>query len=400
MTAILDTPAKNGLPKDGGADVLKALKRFATAVQGSRRFHRELIGRGVNPEHCFGDFLLSVARARSKNFVEERAGKNRLDSAYKTAMSVTASGATGGYLVPSELHEDLMHDVAEEAFVRPLAIVMPMATQTLILPWPDAETATGSAGVPPFFGAINMTWTEEAQSIPETEPKLRAIELRANELTGYALASNPLMQDSLGIETWLRRLFSRGIAWFEDFAFLQGNGVAKPLGVLNSGAAIQVTRNGANLVKYVDMAAMAAKLLPFSYLHASWLITVSATIQVFQLIDASGKTAWTPNFPAELQDGAAGNRSVGVVFGRPTFITEKLPALGTLGDVMVVDFSLYIIGDRQEVSIDVSHDVLTPFLANQSAWRVTERVDGKPLFDNTITLSDSATVVSPIVVLK
>ncbi len=388
-----------------------ALRKFADARTGARRFHSEALGRGVNPYRCLGDWLLCVATGDVKG-IRARYGKaldyefadvlNDTGVRSKAVLSVSAGGLSGGYLVPQELREDLMADVSEEAFVRPYAHVQPMTSATLDLPWPDMETTTGTAGVPPFFGGFAMKFTEEATGsttqIVESEPQFRSIELRANDLSGYLVLSNPLMQDGRGLEAHLRRLIARSVGWYEDYFFLRGTGVGQPLGVLNSGAAIKVTRNGANLVKYVDMSTMLTDLLPYSYLHAAWYLTVSAMVQVTQLIDASGKTAWVPNYPPS-EDGK-GTRSVGEVLGRPAYVTEKLPALGSLGDVTLADPSLYVIGDRQALEIDVSQEVKTQFLNNQAVWRVLERIDGRPLFDKSITLSDQATVVSPIVLLN
>jgi HK97 family phage major capsid protein len=398
-----------------------ALRKFAESREGARRFHREKIGR-VNPDHCFADWIFKVAnrdeagirktygdslqREFGERIYTDRRGKvvhlaSDLDSSgvrSKAAMSVSGSGAVGGYLVPPEVRDELMRDVSEEAFVRSEATVVPMRSATLDLPLPDATTTTGVAGVPTFFGGIQMSFGAEAMSIPETEPKIRLVELRANELVGYCVVSNPMMQDALGLNAWLRRLFARSVAWFEDYFFMRGNGVGQPTGALNSAAAIKVTRNGANLVKYVDLSTMLTDLLPYSYLHAAWYITVSAMVQVTQLIDASGKTAWVPNYPNELDSDGKGNRSIGAVFGRPTYVTEKLPALGTLGDVMLFDPTLYVIGDRQAVEIDVSPDV--NFKSNQATWRIIERVDGQPWFSKSVVLSDQATTVSSIVILN
>ena len=52
-----------------------------------------------------------------------------------------------------------------------------------------------------------------------------------------------LLQDSaFGLEKFLMTLFARAIAWFEDFAFLQGHGVGKPQGILTAPAAIAFDR--------------------------------------------------------------------------------------------------------------------------------------------------------------
>jgi HK97 family phage major capsid protein len=400
-----------------GKQVNGALRKFASAREGARRFHRSSIG-AVNPDFCFGHWLVNVGKACSQRHHEQADGVATLQKTYgkslakrwghldvldpsglrtKTALSVEAGGASGGYLVPQQLYDDLMVDVSEESFVRPEALKQPMDSATLDLPLPDAETATGTAGVPPFFGGIQLKWTSEAVSIGETaETSFRSVSLRANDLTGYALVSNPLMQDAMGLDAWLRRLFGKSVAWFEDYAFMRGTGVGQPLGVLNSGAAIKVNRNASSHVKYVDTSGMLTKLLPYSYLHASWLFTVSSTSELVQLIDSSGKTAWVPNYPNQ-RDGEK-NRSIGLLFNRPMYVTEKLPALGTLGDVVLFDPSLYVIGDRQAMEIAVSPH--PQFKTNQSVWRIVERVDGRPWFDQTITLADQATVVSSIVQLN
>src|SRR6202167_3619521 len=105
-----------------------------------------------------------------------------------------------------------------------------------------------------------MYWTEEAQTRTETEPQFKMMELKANELSGYSVSSNVLLQDAaFGLEKFLFALFGRAIAWYEEYAFLQGNGVGKPMGMLNATAALNVTRATSDEVNFVDMANMWSK---------------------------------------------------------------------------------------------------------------------------------------------
>jgi HK97 family phage major capsid protein len=382
----------------GSDQVTEALRKTGEAREGARRFKGAAF-RDQDPDYCFADWLLCVARAKSQGRLHDPAGARRkLADVYKSetgvekaALSAGGSGTTGGYTVPAALRDDLMRDVSEESFVRPGALVVPMTTATLDLPYPDVLTATGTAGMPPFFGGIQMNWQAEATSLQETaEPKFRQVQLRANELSGYALVSNPMMQDALGLDAWLRRLFARSVAWFEDYAFIRGTGVGQPLGVLNSGSALAVSRGTPTAIKLADLAAMLSDLLPHSYMHAVWLLSVTGMVQLVQL------TGWGPNYPpSAVEDG---DRSVGALFSRPLYVTEKLPVLGTKGDCILFDPSLYVIGDRQALEVDVSEHV--NFLTNRATWRVLERVDGRPIFDQTIKLSDQATTVSPVVVLN
>src|SRR5262249_21856568 len=189
-----------------------------------------------------------------------------------------------------EFYQQLLTIKAEETFVRPRAFVQPMGSATLQIPSLDITTVQ-SAGVSPFFGAVQMYWTAEAQTRTETEPQFKQMELKAWELSGYSVSSNVLLQDSvIGLEKFLMTLFARAIAWFEEFAFLQGNGVGKPQGMLGAGATLAVNRSGgANTVVFGDVASMWAKLLPVSWNKAIWVFSSSVVPQLLQL--RTGPTA-------------------------------------------------------------------------------------------------------------
>jgi HK97 family phage major capsid protein len=370
----------------------RALKQFADAQSQSRRHAVPAIF-GDNPATSerdtrknFGDWLLHVAR-QDEAYLEKAYGSVRT----KAAMG-ESSGVAGGYLVPPEFYDKLIAIIAEEAVMRPRAFVQPMGSATLQFPFLDVTTVQ-AAGTSPFFGGVVMNWTEEAQNRTETEPQFKQMELKAHELSGYAVSSNVLLQDAgFGLEKFLMTLFAKSIAWHEDYAFLQGNGVGKPLGILNAKATLAVNRNTANTVKFVDVATMLSKLLPSSLNRAMWIIHPYVLAQLVQLADSAGRVVWVPN------NGGAQNKVPGTLFGLDVRTTEKVPALGTKGDVMLVDPTMYVVGDRMQIEVAASEHV--NFLKNQTTWRVVERVDGQPWLDNFITLQDGASTVSPFVALN
>jgi len=77
----------------------------------------------------------------------------------------------------------------------------------------------------------------------------------------------------------------------------------------------------------------------------------------------------------------------------------QVPKLGTTGDVMLVDLSKMLLGDRLALQVEVSPHVL--FAQNQIMWRVIQRWDAQPWLNAPIILGDGAgtSTVSPIVVL-
>jgi HK97 family phage major capsid protein len=387
------TGLRDRIGRSMDAAVTSALHKFAGAQRLARKHAVPALfgedGDGDPQGKSFGDWLLGVAR-NDRAYLEKHYGSRFNEWSQKAALG-ESSGAAGGYTVPPEFYQGLMQIVAENTFIRPRAFVMPMAGATLQIPYLDITTAQ-SAGVSPFFAGVQMYWTAEAQTRTETEPAFKQMELKAWELSGYSVSSNVLLQDSvIGLEKFLMTLFAKAIAWFEEYAFLQGNGVGKPLGMLTAGAALSVGRATSNLVQFADVAGMWAKLLPASWGSAVWTFSPSVVPQLLQLKDGANRAIFI-----SIDQGItkAPNWSL---LGRPAFATEKVPPLGSSGDLMLLDPALYVIGDRMSVEVAASEHV--NFLKNQMTWRVVERVDGQPWMEKPITLQDGSTQVSPFVYL-
>jgi HK97 family phage major capsid protein len=371
----------------------QALKAVADA-QGLARKHAvpALFGPDGDgdPRKSFGDWALAVAR-NDRPYLEKHYGSHFNEWRTKAALG-ESSGAAGGYTVPPEFYQQLLTIMAEETFIRPRAFVQPMGSATLQIPYLDVTTDQ-SAGVSPFFGGVQMYWTAEAQTRTETEPQFKQLELKAWELSGYSVSSNVLLQDSvIGLEKFLMTLFAKAIAWFEEYAFLQGNGVGKPQGMLTAPAAVAVTRANANQVQFVDVATMWSKLLPISWGKAIWAFSPSVVPQLLQLKDGANRAIFI-----SIDAGATKSPSWNLL-GRPAFATEKVPALGTRGDLMLLDPSFYVLGDRMSIEVAASEHV--NFLKNQMTWRIVERIDGQPWLDKPVTLQDGTSQVSPFVVLN
>ena len=84
--------------------------------------------------------------------------------------------------------------------------------------------------------------------------------------------------------------------------------------------------------------------------------------------------------------------------GIPVESSEALPALGTAKDVVLADWSFYVVGNRN-LSIRISGNEPAAFRKNQSVARFVWRGDGQPWVRNKIPLSDG-TQTSPFVYLN
>lgn len=346
-------------------------------------------------DKSFGEWASCIMKARTSPPESEtyRQVDKRLNAVYKTPLS-EQSGSVGGYLVPYEWAYGLMQDIAENSIFWPRAFIQPMNSDVCMLPFPQSTDSAGVQQVSNLFGGMYMQW-KSSQEAPETEPTFGQTELVAQELTGYQVASNQLRDDFRGLGAFLHQLIVRSVAWSTDQAFLRGQGAAvgtmgQPLGILNGNGTIAVPRNTINSVLQVDLATMMARLLPSSWTRAVWAISSTAIAKLNVLTSLGGILYYLPG-----EDGSAG-----FLYGRPFYITEKLPDVGTKGDVCLFDPSLYAIGHRG-LYIDYSDQAPVPWLRNQSAWRVTWRGDGVPFVDAPITeANQSTTTVSPYVVLQ
>lgn len=399
---------------------------MAAAIQ-TRRFQRNAIAGQVADPSPARPVAPTVGRAPSlpsfQGFLKavQRGDRRTLEQVYKspyvqrpptqvrkTAMGET-SGVVGGYLVPVEYTAQLLQSFEEDSFIYPRAWVVPMHGQELQAPTVNATTAQ-SAGTAPYFGGLNFSWGA-SQAPSETEPTFKTANLHAWDLLGYATVSNQWLSDVGGQPdpSWpkadggpqdsfrdgtgdqaLLELFGRAAAWYAEYAFLRGLGAdaSMPLGILNSPALLTGSRATPSTIVAADIAGMAAKMLPFGWKSAIWACHPSCLAQIMKI-----STYQLSEYHGEQADGRCGT-----LIGRPLFVTDKLPALGTRGDLIFFDPRLYVIGDRQEVLVDAS--TLGPaFRTNQTDFRVWMRLDGLPLLSNAVTLADGTQTASPYVAL-
>jgi HK97 family phage major capsid protein len=304
--------------------------------------------------------------------------------------------SAGGFLVEEQFIPEVRQLFLEKSVVRPNgATIFPMTSDTLRLPRIDDTSHASNV-----FGGVVAYRTEEAGTKTPTDIKWGECKLTAHELSGYTVASNSLLADAaIPLEIFLKKRFSEAWAYFDDDDFINGNGVGRPLGILSSGALIAVARQANNAVRWVDICNMAGRLLTGSWGNAIWLINQEVLTQLLRMVAENAAPAATAGHVIWVNPNqGAANQIPGTILGRPYFITEKMQALGTQGDIGLFDLSYYFIGDRQTITIDASTHVY--FINNKTCWRFVIRDDGQPWLQSPLTPRHGTNTVSPFVVLS
>ena len=325
----------------------------------------------------FGEFLSSIAPGTISRGMD-----NRLK------VLGEGQGDQGGFLVPEQFTLQLLSLALEEAVVRPRAFRLPMSSLNLSLP-----TIVDTTHATNVFGGVRGYWTPESGSYTSSEPSFGRVTLTAKKLTAYTSAANELLADSaISLEALLMRLFPQALAYFEDDSFINGIGGGQPVGIINADALITVakeTGQAATTITAENVDKMYSRMLPSSRARAVWLAhpdTLPQIVAMSRSVGTGGSSVMMNNM-----SGAA----PASIYGRPLIMTEKCQTLGTAGDIFFVDLGYYVIGDRQTLSMTASPHVR--FQNDETVWRFTSRLDGRPWLESALTPRNGSNTLSPFV---
>lgn len=330
------------------------------------------------------EFLATLQSGRS----DERLRFLGADALDVRAAATGGIGSDGGFAVPTQLVGEWLDASLGTEIVRPRCAVWPMTSATRKVPAWDASTASGGT----LYGGFTGNWIGEGDEITPETPKLRMLTLMAKKLGLLTEVSNELAADGTSYEMQLNQAIVTAIGWFLDRACLVGTGAGQPLGILNAPCTISVAKESgqtAATINYTNLTKMFARLHPASLTRAVWVANPTTIPQLLALTITVGDAG--SHYPVLTQsDGQF------TMFTRPVIFTEKVPVLGTVGDVGLYDFSQYALGLRQDMTLDKSQHV--GFTRDTSHYRGILRADGMPTWSAPYTPLNGDTL-SPFVTL-
>ncbi|HUV07608.1 MAG TPA: phage major capsid protein [Spirochaetia bacterium] len=300
---------------------------------------------------------------------------------------VMGIGASGGFLVPNVFIDQIFQVTPESSIVRPRARVfsdIERPDSAVEIPTLDQSGGKGE------MGGLTVQWIAEASPKPETDVELKQVKLEPNEVAAHIVVTDKLLRNAGAAEMFLSTVMRSALFAAEDQAFLTGTGIGQPLGIIGHPATIQVARAGPGGIAFADFANMLAALHPDSLSKAIWLISQSALAQVVTLVDAANNLIFVG------RDASKGLPAT--ILGIPVRFTGRLPILGAPGDVVLADFSGYVIRQGSGPYIKASDAIY--FRSNKTVIKCFYSVDAQPFITTPIMLSDGLTPVSFFVQLQ
>lgn len=335
-----------------------------------------------------GEFFASIARLKADGFRDPR-----LDALQEQREQTMGTGATGGYALPEQFSNEVRLAVAQEAIIRPRATVIPAGSP------PDAKLTFPSldqTSAENMYGGITVVHTGEGVTMTETDFALRETSLEPKEISAYIVCTQKLLNNWAAAGAFIGKQLAAAMAGQEDYDFMRGNGVNKALGFVNCAAAVVYSRVGPPAIAFPDCVGMLSRMLMRGG-SLTWLASQTVIPQLCTMVDAGGHAVWLGGRGDGLA-GAAGPMP-SQLLGIPLIFSDRLPALGTKGDLSLVNLSYYLIKDGSGPAAASSEHIL--FLSNKVVFKVVWNVDGHPWLTEPLQLEGStANTVSPFVVLE
>ncbi|MFI0847880.1 phage major capsid protein [Mesorhizobium sp. IMUNJ 23232] len=263
-----------------------------------------------------------------------KSGRESLSSDEVKALRV-ADDTAGGYLAPDQFIAEVIRGIVERSPIRQAARV--------------GSTSAGNVILPKRTGRPTARWVGETETRTGTESTYGQVDIEVFEMACYVDVSQRLLEDAaVNVEGEVSSDLSEEFARLEALAFSQGDGVKKPIGIMEAaGVPYTFSGNGSTLGSApADLLIDAFYALPAFYRgRATWLMNGKTLAAIRKLKDGStGAYLWQPGLTLDTPD---------TVLGRPVIEDPTMDDIGAAAEPIIFGdiSSAYRIYDRVGLSI-------------------------------------------------
>lgn len=337
-----------------------------------------------------GEQLQAIAATANTGQHDNRLTWDNLAPA--TGAAVAGVPSDGGYLIQKDFSTDLITRMNEMGSIASRVRTIPISSNSdglRLFAVDESSRATGSR-----WGGVQVYWGAEADAATAKKPKFRQMELELKDLIGLAYVTNRLLQDASAVESVFQQAFSEEMNFMKEDSLLNGSGAGMPLGILNSPALISVSKEtgqAAATIVYENLLKMHARLWSRSRGSAAWFVNQDVEPQLDVLIHQAATGVIPANFIRTDETG------VTRIKGKPVIPVEYCATLGTVGDVVLADFSQVVGIEKGGMQADQSIHVR--FTTNENTFRFIYRYDAQPVWNTALTPFKGSATQSPFVAL-
>lgn len=295
--------------------------------------------------------------------------------------------ADGGYLLQPQYASGILENMFQEGQILNRVSMDPVGPGSNSVTYNAVDETARTAGS--RWGGVRGYWVGEGSTITSSKPTFRQVELKLKKVAALCYATDEQLEDIGNLESWLGRVVPMELRFLAENAIFAGDGVGKPLGILNAPCLVSHTRLDGSKVQLSDVVGMWARRYAGVNDYV-WYTHQDVVPQLLQL-NATYEYFFMP-------PGGLSATPYGTLFGKPVIEIEHCSTLGTVGDIVLASMSQYQAiskgGIKSAASIHVS------FATDETAFRFVYRIDGAPIWSSALTPLNGSNTVSPFVALS
>lgn len=338
-------------------------------------------GEAVKPFRTFDEQLKAIRDSAINRTVDERLTKVK-NAAQGSNETVDAEG---GFLVQEEFAGHIFESAATAGQILPRVDTYTVGSNANRASWVMADETDISDHV---YGGVQMYWAKEAETVAASKPKYKEKSMKLEKIMGITYVTEELMEDAPFVSSLTSRQFSMAAQRLLEGGVVSGTGVNQMMGILNSGALVEVAASGTS-VKAEDVLAMWQRFDTRYRSNAVWVAHPDMETEL-PLLTLNGESVWLP-------EGGLSGQGYQTIMGRPVIFTDHCAAAGQKGSFNLWDLNQYML--LKKGSVKEAWSMHVAFLTDQHAFRMTFRCNGAPKVDNPIKLKNSNLTRSPFVTL-
>lgn len=338
----------------------------------------------------FGENLLAIKTANASGGQDRRLG---YQEAKLRATGMSEGVPTdGGFLVQQDFSNELITRIYTSSPVVSRVRKIPVGANSNGL---TMNAIAESTRVSSIWGGIIMYWLGEGVEKTKSAPELRQIAMKLKKVAGLWYATDELLQDATALGAVANNGFQEALDVELERVIIRGTGVGQPLGIINSGCLISVTKEDGQLADTIqseNIVKMFARMWSRGMGNAVWLISQSILPQLMFMTMPG-----IPQMPLWLPPSGLAAAPYGTLMGRPMFAIENCGPLGDKGDIIFADLSQYAMIEKG--GPEIASSIHVKFINDETCFRIVYRTDGQPIWNAALTPKDNSSSVGPFITL-
>jgi len=333
-----------------------------------------------------GEQMLDV-RAMTIDSAEAPKARERFQKIVNASGANTGVDSEGGYLVETDKASEIMKTAVETGVLSSRVTRQPIGPNAdgfSYLAFKDRDRSAGT-----MLGGIQVYRKAEAQlMVSSGKALLEERELRLEDMYGLIYVTNRMLRDAVAMAAYAKQGLRDQLAWKLDYEIWQGNGSGRCLGVTQADIMISVTRTTTSTITTPDISNMWSR---FIGKNPVWFINRDCNPQLDILSITAGTGALEPRFVTYDAQG------IMRIKGAPVVPIEFCSTMGTLYDIVLADFSEYLLIEKG--GVEEAESMHVRFLYDEMCYRFITRNNGQPKDETAITPLNGSNTLSPFVAL-